>query len=98
MRILAGVGSDLSENRKTSKEYGFLGTINQPRVSLHLSPSLTEMDDGEQVNIPVLDFFVKFLNRFWIGGVPKGTGNENLMDCNEEKFENRPESAESESQ
>ena len=56
------------------------------------------MDDGEQVNIPVLDFFVKFLNRFWIGGVPKGTGNENLMDCNEEKFENRPESAESESQ
>lgn len=56
------------------------------------------MDDGEQVNIPVLDFFVKFLNRFGIGGVPKGTRNEKLMDCNEEKFANRPESAESESQ
>ena len=98
MRILAGVGSDLSENRKTSKGYGFLGTINQPRVSLHLSRILTEYDDGEQVNIPVLAFFVMFSNRFGIGGVPRGTRNENLMDCNEEKFENRPESAESESQ
>lgn len=98
MRILVGVGSDLSENRKTSKEYGFLGTINQPRVSLHLSPTLTELDDGEQVNIPVLTTFVKFLNRFRIGGVPRGTRNEKFMDCNEEKFMNRPESAESKSQ
>ena len=98
MRILVGVGSDLSENRKTSKEYGFLGTINQPRVSLHLSCTLTEYDDGEQVNIPVLDFFVKFLNCFGIGGMPRGIGKEKLMDCNEEKFANPPESAESESQ
>ena len=88
MRILVGVGSDLSENRKTSKEYGFLGTINQPRVSLHLSRILTEYDDGEQVNIPVLDFFVKFENRFRIGGVSRGTEYKNLVDCNEEKFEN----------
>ena len=56
------------------------------------------MDDGEQVNIPVLDFFVRFLNRFRIGGMPRGIRNENLMDCNEEKFENRPEFAESKSQ
>ena len=98
MRILVGVGSDLSENRKTSKEYGFLGTINQPRVSLHLSRILTECDDGEQVNIPVLAVFVKFLNRFRIGGMPRGIRNENFMDCNEEKFKNRPESAESKSQ
>ena len=56
------------------------------------------MDDGEQVNIPVLTMFVKFLNRFRIGGVPKGTRNEKFMDCNEEKFMNRPESAESKSQ
>ena len=72
MRILVGVGSDLSENRKTSKGYGFLGTINQPRVSLHLSHTLTEYDDGEQVNIPVLTIFVKFLNRFRISGGPRG--------------------------
>ena len=98
MRILVGVGSDLSENRKTSKGYGFLGTNNQPRVSLHLSHTLTEYDDGEQVNIPVLDFFVKFLNRFRIGGVPRGTRNKKLMDCNEEKFANCSESAESKSQ
>ena len=88
MRILVGVGSDLSENRKTSKEYGFLGTINQPRVSLHLSRILTEYDDGEQVNIPVLNFFVMFLDRFGISGVPKGIGSKNFMDCNEEKFKN----------
>ena len=56
------------------------------------------MDDGEQVNIPVLNFFAMFLNCFGIGGMPKGIRNENLMDCNEEKFENRPASAESESQ
>ena len=98
MRILVLVGSDLSENRKTSKEYGFLGTINQPRVSLHLSHTLTECDDGEQVNIPVLDFFAKFLNRFRISGMPRGIGNKNLMDCNEEKFENCSKSAESKSQ
>ena len=30
--------------------------------------------------------------------MPRGIGNEKLMDCNEEKFENRPESAESKSQ
>ena len=73
MRILVGVGSDLSENRKTSKEQGFLGTNNQPRVSLHLSRTLTEYDDGEQVNIPVLDFFVKFLNSFRIRHVSRDT-------------------------
>jgi len=56
------------------------------------------MDDGEQVNIPVLDFFVKFLNRFGIGGMPKGITKEKFMDCNEEKFMNPRESAESESQ
>ena len=98
MRILVGVGSDLSENRKTSKGYGFLGTTNQPRVSLHLSRILTEYDDGEQVNIPVLNFFVKFLDRFRISGASKGVGNEKLVDRNEEKFANRPESAESKSQ
>ncbi len=98
MRILAGVGSDLSENRKTSKEYGFLGTINQPRVSLHLSRILTECGDGEQVNIPVLAIFDKFLNRFRIGGVPRGTTKEKFVDCNEEKFANPRESAESKSQ
>lgn len=97
MRILVIVGSDLPENRKMSKGYGFLGTINQPRVSLHLSCILTEYNDGEQVNIPVLDFFVKFLDRFGIGGVPKGTRREKFVDRNEEKFTNRPESAESES-
>ena len=97
MRILVKVGSDLSENRKTSKGHGFLGTTNQPRVSLHLSHTLTEYDDGEQVNIPVLDFFVKFKDRFGIGGVPKGTYKEKLVDRNEEKFANPVESAESES-
>ena len=55
------------------------------------------MDDGEQVNIPVLDFFAMFLNRFWIGGMPKGITKEKFMDCNEEKFMNPRESAESES-
>ena len=30
--------------------------------------------------------------------MPRGIGNEKLMDCNEEKFANPPESAESESQ
>ena len=98
MRILVGVGSDLSENRKTSKEYGFLGTINQPRVSLHLSRTLTEYDDGEQVNIPVLDFFVKFENRFRIGGMPRGIAKKKLVDCNKEKLANSRESAESKSQ
>ena len=98
MRILVGVGSDLSENRKTSKGYGFLSTTNQLRVSLRLSHILTEYDDGEQVNIPVLIIFVKFLNRFRISGVPRGTRNEKFMDCNEEKFTNLPESAESKSQ
>ena len=98
MRILVGVGSDLPEKRKTSKGYGFLGTINQPRVSLHLSHILTEYDDGEQVNIPVLTIFVKFSNRFRIGGVPRGTTKEKFMDCNEEKFMNPRESAESKSQ
>ncbi len=52
----------------------------------------------EQVNIPVLTVFVKFLNRFRIGGIPRGIRNENFMDCNEENFKNRPESAESKSQ
>ena len=98
MRILVGVGSDLSENRKTSKEYGFLGTINQPRVSLHLSRTLTECDDGEQVNIPVLTVFAMFLNRFRISGMPRGITKEKFMDCNEEKFMNPRESAESKSQ
>ena len=98
MQILAGVGSDLPENRKMSKGQGFLGTINQPRVSRYLSHILTEYDDGQQVNIPILVIFVKFFNRFRISGVSKGTRNENFMDCNEEKFENRPESADSKSQ
>ena len=98
MRILVEVGSDLPENRKMSKGQGFLGTINQPRVSLHLSRTLTECDDGEQVNIPVLGFFVKFLNRFRIGGMPRGITKEKFADCNEEKFANPRESAESKSQ
>ena len=57
-------------------------------ICLHLSHTLTEYDDGEQVNIPVLNFFVKFLNRFRISGVSKGTENKKLVDCNEEKFAN----------
>ena len=55
------------------------------------------MDDGEQVNIPVLDFFAMFLNCFGIGGMPKGITKEKFMDCNDEKFKNPRESAESES-
>ena len=55
------------------------------------------MDDGEQVNIPVLTMFVKFLNRFGIGGMPKGIRCEKFMDCNDKKFMNHSKSAESES-
>ena len=98
MRILAGVGSDLPENRKMSKEQGFLSTINQLRVSRLLSHILTAYDDGQQVNIPVLAIFVKSSNRFRISGVSRGTKNEILMDCNEEKLENRLESVDSKSQ
>ena len=57
MKILAGVRSDLSENRKMSKGQGFLGTINQPRVSQRLSHILTEYDDGQNVNIHSLIIF-----------------------------------------
>ena len=38
-----------------------------------------------------------FLNRFGIGGAPRGVMKEKLMDCNEEKFENPRASVESES-
>ena len=76
MRIPAGVGSDLPENRKMSKEQGFLGTTNQPRVSRLLSRTLTECDDGQQVNIPVLYIFVKLLNSFRISGMSKGIMRE----------------------
>ncbi len=41
---------------------------------------------------------LKFLNRFRIGGVPRGTRNKKFMDGNHEKFTNCPESAESKSQ
>ena len=98
MRILAGVGSDLPENRKMSKGYGFLGTINQPRVSRRLSHTLTECDDGQQVNIPALFVFVKISNRFRIGRVPRGIIREKFMDCNDKKFTNLYESVESKSQ
>ena len=98
MRIPAGVGSDLPENRKMSKEQGFLGTTNQPRVSRHLSHILTAYDDGRQVNIPVLACFVKFLNCFRIDGVPRGTTEEKGLDCNEENSLNLRESVESRSQ
>ena len=98
MRILAGVGSDLPENRKMSKGHGFLGTINQPRVSQRLSHALTEHDDGQQVNIPVLIAFNKFSNRFRIGGVAKVIMKEKFADCNEKKFANLHESADSRSQ
>ena len=98
MRIPAGVGSDLPENRKMSKEQGFLGTTNQPRVSRHLSHILTEYDDGRQVNIPVLACFVKFLNCFRIDEVPRGTTEEKWLDCNEENSTNLCEFVESKSQ
>ena len=35
-----------------SKGQGFLGDICYPRVSQYLSCTLTEYDDGQQVNIP----------------------------------------------
>ena len=38
-----------------------------------------------------------FLDRFGIGGVPKGTTKEKFVDRNEEKFTNPRASAESES-
>ena len=98
MRILVGVGSYLPENRKTSKEYGFLGTKHQPRVSLHLSHTLTEYDDGQQVNIPVLSIFVKFLNRFRIDEIAKAIENKKFVDRNEEKRKNCLEFVESKSQ
>ena len=88
MRILVIVGSDLPENRKMSKGYGFLGTINQPRVSQHLSHTLTEYDDGQQVNIPVLVVFDKISKSFWISEVAKVIMKEKLVDCNEKKFAN----------
>ena len=81
-----------------SKGQGFLGTINQPRVSRRLSHTLTEYDDGQQVNIPVLVTFAKFLNRFRIGGAPEGVMKEMEMDRNGEKFPNLHESADSKSQ
>ena len=81
-----------------SKGQGFLGTNNQPRVSRLLSHILTEYGDGQQVNIPVLTIFVKFLNSFRISGVPEGAAKEKQMDCNEEKFVNLRESADSKSQ
>ena len=98
MRILAGVGSDLPENRKMSKERGFLSTNNQLRVSQHLSHILTEYDDGQQVNIPVLIIFVKFLKRFRISGIPRGITMKKFVDRNEKKQANFCVSAESKSQ
>ena len=59
MRILVGVGSDLSENREMSQEQGFLGNNNQPRVSQGLSRTLTEYDDGQQFNITAPYKFVR---------------------------------------
>ncbi len=83
--ILVLVGSNLPENRKTSKEYGFLGTYNKPRVSRYLSHTLTEYDDGQQVNIPVLIIFATFLICFGIGGAPRGVENKKFVDGNREK-------------
>ena len=40
----------------------------------------------------------KFLDRFRIGGVPRGIRSEKSMDGNREKLKNCPESAESKSQ
>ena len=98
MRILVRVGPDLPENRKMSKGQGFLSTINQLRVSRLLSHILTEYDDGQQVNIPVLVTFIKFSNSFQIGKTPEGVTKKKIMDRNEEKFSNSCESAESKSQ
>ncbi len=98
MRIPAGVGSDLPENRKMSKEQGFLGTSNQPRVSRLLSHILTAYDDGQQVNIPVLACFVMFLNCFRIDRTPRGVAEEKWLDCNDENSTNLCESVESRSQ
>ena len=98
MKILAEVGSDLSENREMSKGQGFLGTNNQPRVSRYLSHALTEYGDGQQVNIPALTIFVKFLNSFRISRASRDVVKEKLMDCNDEKFLNLHVSADSRSQ
>ena len=76
MRILVEVGSNLPENRKMSKGQGFLGTNNYPRVSRYLSCILTEYDDGQQVNIPVLTIFAKISNHFRIDGIPRGIMKE----------------------
>ena len=42
--------------------------------------------------------FVKSLDRFRIGHVPKGTGSEKSMDGNREKLTNCPEMPDSKSQ
>ena len=98
MRIPAGVGSDLPENRKMSKEQGFLGTSNQPRVSRLLSHILTAYDDGQQVNIPVLSCFVMFLNCFRIDEASRGVAEEKWLDCNDKNSTNLCEFVESKSQ
>lgn len=98
MRIPAGVGSDLPENRKMSKEQGFLGTSNQPRVSRLLSHILTAYDDGQWVNIPILSCFVMFLNCFRIYETPRGVAEEKWLDCNDENSTNLCVFVESKSQ
>ena len=85
MRILVGVGSDLSENREMSQEQGFLGNNNQPRVSQYLSRTLTEYDDGQQVNIPVPFSFVQCTICFRISGFSKENLDKEFMDRNDKK-------------
>ena len=48
-----------------SKEQGFLGNVCQPRVSRPLSCTLTECNDGYQVNIPGL--IMAYIARFAFG-------------------------------
>ena len=98
MRILVGVGSDLSENRKTSKGQGFLGTTNQPRVSRFLIRTLTEYGDGQQVNIPALIIFVILLSLLSDKQNVERYSKEKSMDCNEEKLKNLYVFADSKSQ
>ena len=53
--------------------------------------------DNRLISLYLLFSFM-FLNRFRIGGVPRGTTKEKFMDCNKEKFMNPRESTESKSQ
>lgn len=85
MRILVAVRSNFPEIRKMSKEHGFLGNNNQPRVSRDLSFTLTECGDGNGVNTPQPVKIVYDIVRFRISEFSKESLCKEFMDRNDKK-------------